>query len=128
MDAKQLVKEFVADINNRDVKSMERKLSDQHVFVNSDGSEIDGKTRVVKSWKRFFEVSDTYSIKIGKIYVQENIVVFTGDASGFFRKRNEADKYSNVPTAWKAVIENDKIKEWRIFTDSKPVWDILSEF
>ena len=54
-------------------------------------------------------------------------MVFTGDASGFFRDKNKAAKYSQVPTAWKAVIEKDKIKEWHIFTDSTPVWEILGE-
>ena len=31
------------------------------------------------------------------------------------------------PDAWRAVIENGLVKEWRVYADNKPVYDILAK-
>jgi ketosteroid isomerase-like protein len=31
-----------------------------------------------------------------------------------------------TPAAWKAVIRDGKVVEWRVFADNKPVYEILA--
>jgi hypothetical protein len=31
-----------------------------------------------------------------------------------------------MPAAWKAVILGDRVAEWRVFADNKPVYEILA--
>ncbi len=31
-----------------------------------------------------------------------------------------------TPAAWKAVIRDGKVMEWRVFADNKPVYEILA--
>ncbi len=32
-----------------------------------------------------------------------------------------------TPAAWKAVIRESKMMEWRVFADNKPVYEILAK-
>jgi ketosteroid isomerase-like protein len=127
MSAKQIVKEFVEAINNGDILLIERMLSEKHIFVDSDDTELYGKKRVLIAWKKYFEKFDTYTIKIDKYYIKEDTVVIIGEVSGFIRGEDKADKFWKIPAAWKALIEENKIKQWHTYADSKPIWDILSE-
>ena len=32
-----------------------------------------------------------------------------------------------TPAAWLAVVQDDLVKEWRVYADNKPVYDILAK-
>jgi ketosteroid isomerase-like protein len=32
-----------------------------------------------------------------------------------------------TPAAWKAVVRDGKVTEWRVFADNKPVYEILAK-
>lgn len=32
-----------------------------------------------------------------------------------------------TPAAWKAMIRDGKVTEWRVFADNKPVYEILAK-
>jgi hypothetical protein len=32
-----------------------------------------------------------------------------------------------IAAAWRAVVENGLVKEWRVFADNKPVYDIMAK-
>ena len=33
-----------------------------------------------------------------------------------------------IPAAWRAVVRDSLIREWRVYTDNKPVYDILAKW
>jgi hypothetical protein len=32
-----------------------------------------------------------------------------------------------APAAWLAIVENGLVKEWRVYVDNKPVYDIMAK-
>jgi hypothetical protein len=37
-----------------------------------------------------------------------------------------AENKWRIPASWLAVVENGLVKEWRVYADNKPVYDILA--
>jgi hypothetical protein len=37
------------------------------------------------------------------------------------------DNKWRTPAPWLAVVENGLVKEWRVYADNKPVYDILAK-
>ncbi len=33
-----------------------------------------------------------------------------------------------IPACWRAVVRDEKVSEWRIYTDNKPVYDIMAKY
>jgi hypothetical protein len=44
---------------------------------------------------------------------------YSGDGTG------KAENCWQVPAAWLAVVEGDKIAEWRVYADNKPIGLII---
>jgi hypothetical protein len=38
-----------------------------------------------------------------------------------------AENTWRTPAAWMAVVENGLIKQWRVYADNKPVYDIVAK-
>lgn len=53
---------------------------------------------------------------------QNATVLATGEAGGTINGIGW-----KTPVAWKAVIHEDKIAEWQVFADNKPVYEILAK-
>ena len=63
------------------------------------------------------------------IFVDGNIVAVFGAAGGTIGVNGKllaANKWQ-IPAAWRAVVEKGLVKEWRVFADNKPVYDILAK-
>jgi limonene-1,2-epoxide hydrolase len=129
MDAssKKIVKDFLKAVNDNNIQAMESLLAETHIFIDSNENEIAGRSKVIKMWKRHFEQVDAYSVKVDKMFSKEGCVVFTGEVSGYIRDDNYVDKFWSLPLAWKAKVENEKIKQWQVFENAQPVWDLLKE-
>ena len=51
-----------------------------------------------------------------------------GYASGTYKNlHNEQNSnYWRIPAAWKAIMKDDKIKQWQVHVDNIPVLDIIN--
>jgi hypothetical protein len=49
-------------------------------------------------------------------------VLAVGEAGGTIDRQTWT-----IPAAWKAMILDGKVTEWRVFADNKPVYDILGK-
>lgn len=72
-------------------------------------------------WRNYFSMCPDYCITLGKVLVERNSVVATGEAAGTIRGRSW-----RTPAAWQALIRGEQVVEWQVFADNKPVYEILA--
>jgi len=69
-----------------------------------------------------------YRVSHERILPDGNVVAVFGSAGGTIAMRGEllAQNEWRTPAAWLAVVEGGLVKEWRVYADNKPVYDILA--
>jgi hypothetical protein len=123
----EVVIRFITAVNNRNVDSIAELISEDHQFKDSLGNTFRGKDVMIKGWRNYLLLFPDYKIEVDEIYRTENKVMFTGKASGTYLSAGELSKENHweIDAAWRAVVENGKVKEWQVFGDNKPVYDII---
>jgi hypothetical protein len=85
-----------------------------------------GKENNKKAWIAYLDWFPDYKIEIESVFEKDSTVALFGFAEGTYKiKKSGTDNHWSVPTAWIAKIEDMKIKQWQVYTDSKPVFDII---
>ena len=125
-DPKEIVQKFISAINSGDVDSIHTLMTDDHRFIDADGEITDTKEKMNNSWQRFFKIVSGYNIKFERIISENNRVALNGEASGTFFDNEEVLPINSwmVPASWFAVVEDDKIKEWRLICNLEPAMKI----
>ena len=120
--AAETLKNFVNAINRHDVDALTALMSPDHLFVDSLGNRVQGATRVQVGWRSYFTLCLDYRIQIDTIISDLGTVLAVGEAGG------SIDGIPwRTPAAWKAIIGDRKVLEWRVFADNKPVYEILAK-
>src|SRR5690606_13808062 len=94
-----------------------------HAFYDSMGVDIRGLVNLKDAWGSLFSLFPDYTIEAKEIMVEGNEAVVFGEISGTFVIDDEEvrGKKWKVPSAWKVLIKEGKIAEWRVFTDMVPI-------
>jgi len=98
-------------------------LTDDHKFIDAQGNEITGKDKMKIAWQGYFELFPDYKIEVIDVFESVNVIGAFGSASGSF-KNDKKNQFLKLP--WKAIIENDKVKLWQVYADTKIPYDIIS--
>jgi len=113
--------QFVIAINDHDVQSLTALMTADHVFVDSVGNRVHSAASMEAGWRSYFAMCPDYWIRTDNVTAEDGVVLAVGEAGGTI------DGVSwKTPAAWKAVIRDGKVKEWRVFADNKPVYEILA--
>ena len=113
---------FMDRINAHDVEGLIALMTDDHTFIDSLGKPIRSTRWMRPAWNAYFEFCPDY-------WVTHEIVIENGEAVAIFGKAGGtiAGEHSwETPAAWKAVIKDGRVQEWRVYADNKPVYDILA--
>jgi hypothetical protein len=97
-------------------------MTPDHIFIDSLGHRVTGAAPMVAGWRGYFAMCPDYWIGVDNIMAKDGIVLAAGHAGGSI----DGVKWE-TPAAWKAVIREDKVAEWRVFADNKPVYEILAK-
>jgi ketosteroid isomerase-like protein len=122
MDSTEVFSQFVEAINHHNVKALAPLMTSDHVFVDSLGNQVKGAASMQTGWSGYFSMCPDYWIHTDDVIANANIVLATGEAGGTINGTSW-----RTPAAWKAVIRDSAVMEWRVFADNKPVYDILSK-
>ncbi|HYW38394.1 MAG TPA: nuclear transport factor 2 family protein [Terriglobales bacterium] len=113
--------QFVIAINDHDIKALSALMTTDHVFVDSVGNRVHSATSMQIGWRSYFAMCPDYWIHTDYVMAENGVVLAVGEAGGTI------DGVSwRTPAAWKAVIRDGKVMEWRVFADNKPVYQILA--
>jgi SAM-dependent methyltransferase/ketosteroid isomerase-like protein len=105
---------FNAAINRRDLQGLELLMAEDHRFIDSAGSAIDGKSACLDAWRGFFEAFPDYRNVFDSVRSRPGGIV---DVSGHSECSEPA---LDGPARWRAVVANGLVVEWRVF-DAKDV-------
>jgi len=117
---KETVLEFLDRINQHDVDKLAELMTEDHVFVDSLGNQVRGREKMRAGWRGYFTMCPDYWVSHEEILQNGSKVAAFGLAGGTIR-----DTKWRTPSAWLAVVEKGLVKEWRVYADNKPVYDIL---
>ena len=124
---KKVFDDFVDAINEHNVEKLYSLMTEDHKFIDSYGNEVSGKDKMRSGWIEYFHWFPDYNIEITDLFIENNTIAAFGFAGGSFQgsKYNYLENYFRIPAAWKVTIENDKIKLWQVYADTKKQLDII---
>lgn len=129
MTSKQIVLEFVKAINDHDVDKIFDLMSDDHVFIDGAGNKQEGKYGMKEGWQNYYQLFPDYSVDITDSIECDAIVGLFGYASGTCKMNNKKTNINfwKTTAAWKAIVENQKIKLWQVYCDYARLMEILKK-
>ena len=123
----EIVLDFVKRINEHDVARLAELLSDDHTFTDAHNNSITGKSNMIQGWKGYYSMFPDYKIEVDEFYEAGNTFVMMGFASGTYKGLNPEKNHWKLPAAWKAVVEERKIKLWQVYCDTKIPFEIIEK-
>lgn len=121
MGSVEVLSQFVEAINRHDAKGLAALMTVDHLFVDSLGNVVRGASTMEAGWTGYFSMCPDYWIRTDHVMEKTDVVLVVGEAGGTIDGQTW-----RIPAAWKAVVCDDKVAEWRVFADNKPVYEILA--
>lgn len=124
-----VVKAFIAAINRRAPSEISGLMTEDHTFVDSGGSSQSGRENMAAGWGEYFRIFPDYKIQIDSVLGDKTLVAVFGSASGTYNGKRGLvpENRIEMPAAWKAVVENGKVKLWQVYTDWTEGTRIINE-
>ena len=149
--AESVARGFVRAINLQDVDALAELMTEGHRFVDSLGNAAEGREKMQAAWAAYFLMVPDYSIAVEEIYCDtkggdagpstasaaadsaqddsifvgsaQEVVVMLGVAQGTYAADGQlkAENRWKTPAAFRALIEDGKVAEWRVYADNDPI-------
>jgi hypothetical protein len=123
MKPSEIVSAFVDRINAHDVDGLCGLMDDDHVFIDGLGVSVTGRDALRNAWQSYFAMVPDYWIRVERRLQLGSVVGLFGRAGGTFSVDGRLDPANrwDVPAAWQAVVGDDTIAMWQVFTDNEPL-------
>lgn len=130
MSNQAVFENFVLQINDHNVDGIIALISDDHVFTDAQGIHFEGKDNLKAGWTAYFKMFPDYKITINKSMEDATVFLAEGTAEGTYggTKSVSGDNYFKIPAAWRAEIDNAKVKSWQIYADTKMSEVIINKY
>ena len=118
---------FLEAINSGDADKVCVLISEDHLFVDALGNEMRGRESMRKAWKVYFQWFPDYRVSHEEVLSQGEVVAAFGSAEGTYAKNGNIarENHWNAPAAWKAVVRDGLVKEWRVYADNQAARKIM---
>ena len=114
-----VVRAFIAAINRRSSPDISDLMTEDHTFVDSGGRVESGRQKMTTGWNEYFRMFPDYAIQVETILGQGELVAVFGSASGTYNGKRGLvpENRIEMPAAWRAVVQNGKVKRWQVYAD-----------
>ena len=122
-----VVLKFEQLINSRNAEAVCSMFTEESIFIDSLGTRVEGRARLLSAWQGYFKMVPDYSISHEEIFALGETVAVLGSAQGTFSSGAELKKenFWKTPAAWRAVVKDEKIAVWQVFADNEPIRAIM---
>jgi|SRR5271165_6494465 len=121
MSSVEILRQWIAAINDHDVTGIAALMAPDCVFVDSLGNRVESASAMEAGWRSYFAMCPDYWIRADCSITEGDTALMSGEAGGTIDH-----EIWRVPAAWKAVTRDGLMVEWRVFADNKPVYEILA--
>jgi limonene-1,2-epoxide hydrolase len=140
--AEGVARTFVEAINRQDMEGLAGLMTPGHRFVDSLENAVEGREKMRAAWVGYFGMVPDYEIVVEEIYCGGPIVVMLGKARGTYcpdegshpwspnardqgHPELKAENRWETPAAWRAVVVDGLVAEWRVYADNEPMRELM---
>jgi hypothetical protein len=119
-----VVMEFINRINAGDSVHLSELMTEDHLFQDALGKRFVGRDKMAAGWREYFKMVGDYKIRPDEFFQTNSIFAIFGSASGSYTSGSLKPANGNfweVPAAWRAVIRDGRVAEWRVYADNQPL-------
>jgi uncharacterized protein (TIGR02246 family) len=129
MNPVETVQHFLDAINRHDPERLAELMTEEHVFTDSLGHAVQGREKMRAGWQAYFAFCPDYWVSHEEIFESGNLVAVFGAAGGTIARNGELPPENRwrISAAWLAAVENGLVKQWRVYADNKPVYEIMAK-
>jgi hypothetical protein len=127
MNVEEVAAAFAGAISSHDIEGLSELMTDDHVFIDSDGTEVRGLHKMRKGWREYFMMVPDFSIIIEKTLSRNDTVVFLGRSEGTFVQGGvlKPENHWSVPSAWRVAVRGRRVAVWQVYVNPEPLKSIL---
>ena len=127
MTTTDIILRFVEKINRHEPEGLVALMTEDHLFMDSAGNQVQGKEKMLSAWQGYFVMMPDYHIQVEKIFDSKDEVVLLGIARGTYAVGGRLLKENQweIPAAWRGVVQNGLVKEWQVYADHSVVWKLI---
>jgi ketosteroid isomerase-like protein len=121
--------DFIKRINAGDVDAICELMTAEHIFQDALGERFIGREKMREGWSAYFKTVANYQIHAEEFFQTDERLAIFGTASGVYAGNGGAsgNKFWEVPAAWRAVIRDGLVAEWRVYADNQPLRKLMGE-
>ena len=84
---------------------------------------------MIAGWKDYFRMFPDYEVRVEEVLADDCLVGAFGSAVGTYNGKRGivAENRIAMPAAWRALVENGKIKRWQVYADWTEGTKIIEE-
>ena len=120
---------FARAISRQDVDALVELMTPNHRFIDALGGVLEGKDAMRAAWTGYFCMVPDYAIEIEETFCAGPVVVMLGVAQGTYTADGQlsAENRWQTPAVLRAVIEDGKVAEWRVYADNEPMRRLMAK-
>ena len=124
-----VVIDFIAAINRHNPSEISALMTDDHTVFDSRGKIESGLAKMDVGWKEYFRMFAEYFTQVEDIVQNGEFVAVFGLASGTYNGKRGLvpENKIEMSAAWRAVVQNGKVKYWQVYADWTDGIRIISE-
>lgn len=119
---------FVAKINAHDVDGLVALMTPDHLFVDALNNSFRGPEQMRQGWTFYLRMFPDYAIEVTDELSHGDVIAMFGKARGTFAVNGTLarENFWEIPAAWKAVVKDGRVAEWRVYCDNDPARKIMA--
>jgi ketosteroid isomerase-like protein len=144
----EVAMDFIKRINAGDINDLCELMTENHVFQDALGKRFMGRETMRQGWTNYLKMVADYQVHADEFFQTGERVAIFGTASGRYvgphvpgAKAGDGvpaqtaptevavgpNGFWEVPAAWRAVAQNGKIAEWRVYADNQPLRKLMGD-
>jgi len=119
---------FVDAINSKDIERLADLMTDDHKFIDGDGSEYVGRDRMRIGWKEHLELIPNLTLSISMQFEENDTVILVGQSKGTIIQKGELKQENSwhVPSAWRVLVKSEKVSVWQLYANQCALHEIYN--
>jgi ketosteroid isomerase-like protein len=125
----EIAMDFIKLINSGDANAICELMTADHIFQDALGKRFIGRDKMREGWRNYFKMVEDYQVHADEFFQTGERLAIFGTASGTYTGNHGAspENFWRVPAAWRVVIRDGLVAEWRVYADNQPLRKLMGE-